>query len=201
MGPPLSRPPEVPRETYFRPITSFVLAAVDVGNGMQMKPGVFVRSGHDYRIDLREALQKTFALPATDEQAARIEAALRHREQDWAERRLVARTGEIALRNLSRTINSSGTAIISQGAGGQRSENFQSASADDDAGQSAQRGALPQRVFVGVAGVDHRDHDFAGSALLRPSDRLRNRVLIGLREDSLDGHEWVRATLPECYRR
>jgi len=108
MGPPATRPPEVPRETHFRPITSCVLAMVDVFNGMNSKPGQFQRLGHDYRFDLREALQKTYGLPLTNDQVVRVEAALRQREQEWAERRLVARTGEKALANLRRTINSWG---------------------------------------------------------------------------------------------
>ncbi len=57
MGPPASRPPGVPQETLFRPITTFVLALVDLMNGMKMKPGTFRRVGHDYRIDIREAVQ------------------------------------------------------------------------------------------------------------------------------------------------
>jgi uncharacterized membrane protein len=108
MGPPGTRPPGVPQETYFRPITTFILALVDLLNGMNMKPGRFRRVGHDYRIDMRESLQKTFGLSADPDQEIRIEAALRTREQEWAERRLIAKTGERALINLRRTINSWG---------------------------------------------------------------------------------------------
>lgn len=112
LGPPDSRPPEVPRETLFRPVISFVIALVDLLNGMDSRPGEFVRSGHDYRIDIREALEKTFDLPATPDQRDRIESALRRREQEWAERRLIARTGEKALRQLRETINSWGQDIV-----------------------------------------------------------------------------------------
>lgn len=108
MGPPDTRPPLVPRETLFRPVISFVVALVDLLNGMDSKPGEFVRKGHDYRIDIREALEKTYDLPATADQRDRIESALRRREQEWAERRLIARTGEKALRQLRETINSWG---------------------------------------------------------------------------------------------
>ncbi len=112
LGPLATRPPGVPKETYFRPITTFVLAVVDLLNGMNMKPGQFRRVGHDYRIDMRESLQRTFSLPADPDQAIRIEAALRTREQEWAERRLIAKTGERALRNVRETINSWGQASV-----------------------------------------------------------------------------------------
>jgi uncharacterized membrane protein len=90
MGPPETRPPGVPRETAFRPVITFIITLIDLKNGMNSKPGQFVRRGHDYRIELREAVQRTFGLPATDEQAERIEAALRDNEREWATRRMVA---------------------------------------------------------------------------------------------------------------
>ncbi len=104
MGPPASRPPLVPRETKFRPITSFVLASVDLFNGMQSKPGVFVRRGHDYRIDIRAGLQQAFGLACTQAQAEAIEAALRQREQQWATRRMVARKIDRARRSIERQL-------------------------------------------------------------------------------------------------
>ena len=73
MGPPETRPPGVPRETAFRPVITFIITLIDLKNGMNSKPGQFVRQGHDYRIELREAVQRTYVLPATDEQAERIE--------------------------------------------------------------------------------------------------------------------------------
>ncbi len=90
MGPPETRPPGVPRETAFRPVITFIITLIDLKNGMNSKPGQFVRLGHDYRIELREAVQRVYALPATDEQAERIEAALRDNEREWATRRMVA---------------------------------------------------------------------------------------------------------------
>jgi uncharacterized membrane protein len=107
-GAPATRPPKVPQETLFRPVISFVIALVDLLNGMDSKPGEFRLRAHDYRIDLREALEKTYNLPATVDQRDLIESALRRREQDWAEKRLIARTGEKALRQLRDTINSWG---------------------------------------------------------------------------------------------
>ncbi|MGB8022150.1 MAG: alpha/beta-hydrolase family protein [Candidatus Nanopelagicales bacterium] len=91
MGPPETRPPGVPRESSFRPVVTFVISLVDLKNGMDTRPGVFVRQGHDYRIELAEALRHGFHLPASDEQVARIEKALRDREREWAARRMVAR--------------------------------------------------------------------------------------------------------------
>jgi len=90
MGPPETRPPGVPRETAFRPVITFIITLIDLKNGMNSKPGQFVRQGHDYRIELREAVQRAYVLPATDAQAERIEAALRDNEREWATRRMVA---------------------------------------------------------------------------------------------------------------
>lgn len=90
MGDPPTRPPRVPRETRFRPITTFILNLVDLKNGMNSRPGSFVRIGHDYRIELCDAIRFTYGLPATDVQVERIEAALRAREREWATRRMVA---------------------------------------------------------------------------------------------------------------
>jgi hypothetical protein len=90
MGPPETRPPMVPRETVFRPVITFIISLIDLKNGMNSKPGLFVRVGHDYRIELCEAVQRAYGLPATPEQAERIEAALRDREREWATRRMIA---------------------------------------------------------------------------------------------------------------
>ena len=103
----------VPRETLFRPVVSFVIALVDLVNGMNMKPGDFRRVGHDYRIDIREALQETFVLEVSPEQAEAIEAALREREQEWAEKRLVYRAFDKAARNVVSTLNKWGKGNVS----------------------------------------------------------------------------------------
>jgi len=105
MGPPRTRPPGVPRETLFRPITTFILTVVDLLNGMNSKPGEFRMVGHDYRIDARQALEYTFDLPCTPEQAAEIEQALRQREQDWAQKRLVANAAAEAVAKISAKLN------------------------------------------------------------------------------------------------
>jgi uncharacterized membrane protein len=111
-GPPETRPPKVPRETLFRPVISFVVALIDLVNGMDSKPGEFRLLAHDYRIDLAQALEKTYGLPTTADQRDLIESALRRREHEWAEKRLIARTGEKALRQLRDTINSWGQETV-----------------------------------------------------------------------------------------
>lgn len=108
MGPPTTRPPKVPRETVWRPITTFMLTLMDLFNGMSFKPGEFVRRGHDYRIDSEPATSITYGLPRTAEQAERIETALKQREQDWATRRLVARKFASARDSISRTLKAWG---------------------------------------------------------------------------------------------
>ncbi len=90
MGPPETRPPGVPRETQFRPVVTFVIALVDLKNGMNSKPGTFVRIGHDYRIELVDAIRHSFGFTASPEQCAAIEEALREDERQWAARRMVA---------------------------------------------------------------------------------------------------------------
>jgi uncharacterized membrane protein len=107
-GPPETRPSKVPRETLFRPVISFVIALIDLLNGMDSKPGEFRLLGHDYRVDIAQALEKVYGLPVTVDQRDQIESALRRREHEWAEMRLIARTGERALRQLRDTINSWG---------------------------------------------------------------------------------------------
>jgi uncharacterized membrane protein len=111
-GPPQSRPPMVPRESLFRPVISFVVALVDLLNGMDSKPGHFVLRAHDYRFDMREAVEKAYDLPASSDQRTAIEAALRTRENEWAEMRLIARTGEKALGQLRDTLNAWGEDIV-----------------------------------------------------------------------------------------
>ena len=112
MGPPATRPPLVPREAKFRPITSFALATVDLFNGMQSKPGTFVRRAHDYRIEIVTGLMRTFGLQATPEQQEAVEQALRDREREWATRRMVARKLDKARRAIEKQLEDWGSAPI-----------------------------------------------------------------------------------------
>lgn len=108
MGPPATRPPGVPRETRFRPFSTFAIATVDLLNGMNSKPGQFKRQGHDYRIEARLGLQRSFGLHCTPAQADAIEAALRDRETEWAARRMIARKLDRARRSIQQTLSSWG---------------------------------------------------------------------------------------------
>jgi hypothetical protein len=102
----------VPRETKFRPITTFVLATVDLFNGMQSKPGTFVRRGHDYRIDIVEGLRQSFGLTCSPEQAESVELALRNRETEWATRRMVARKLDKARKSIERQLADWGSSTL-----------------------------------------------------------------------------------------
>lgn len=104
MGPPAERPPLVPRESKYRPFTTFILATVDLLNGMQSKPGAFVRKAHDYRIDILLGLERAFGLTSTPSQAEAIEAALRDREREWATKRMVARKLDRARRSIEKQL-------------------------------------------------------------------------------------------------
>ena len=112
MGPPETRPPKVPRETLFRPVTTFILSLIDLLNGMNSKPGQFHPVGHDYRFDMRRAIQYAFDLPADEQQAERIESELRLNEQVWAERRLVAKESAKAVNKIYSTLNRWGRGTV-----------------------------------------------------------------------------------------
>ncbi len=87
--------------TWF-PLTTFVLTLVDVKNAMDVVPGRFFARGHDYRADLARMVSAVYDLPATEQQLLAIERALRRREAEWAQRRVIAeqlrRAGEAARR-------------------------------------------------------------------------------------------------------
>ncbi len=105
MGAPETRPPKVPREVLWRPVTTFVLTLIDLKNGMQFTPGTFLRRGHDYRIDTAHAVRVAYRVECTPEQAVAIEIALREREMDWAQRRLVARKFAAARDSINSTLS------------------------------------------------------------------------------------------------
>ena len=105
MGRPDTRPPKVPREVMWRPVTTFVLTLIDLKNGMNFRPGHFERRGHDYRIDTLDAVILAYRLPCSDEEKVRIEKALRGREVEWARRRLVARKFAAARDSINATLS------------------------------------------------------------------------------------------------
>ena len=90
LGPAAARPPGVSRLACWYPLTTFVLTLVDVKNAMSVTPGRFAARGHDYRADLARMVSQAYGLPAADGELLAIEHALRRREAEWAQRRLVA---------------------------------------------------------------------------------------------------------------
>ena len=90
LGPADSRPPGISHLACWYPLTTFVLTLMDVKNAMSVTPGRFAARGHDYRADLARMVSQAYGLPATDGELLAIEHALRRREAEWAQRRLVA---------------------------------------------------------------------------------------------------------------
>ncbi len=89
MGPADTREPGLPKETKWRPYTTFIITLMDVKNAMDVVPGKFVANGHDYRADLARFTSIAFDLPVDSKRLARMEVALRKRELKWAETRLI----------------------------------------------------------------------------------------------------------------
>jgi uncharacterized membrane protein len=81
LGPRDTRPERVPRGMRWMPIMTFFQVLVDMKNSANIVPGVFARTGHDYRADLRAFMQHVLDLPATDEQALAIDTWLEGREK------------------------------------------------------------------------------------------------------------------------
>jgi uncharacterized membrane protein len=113
LGTPDQRPPGIPKSTTWRPGTTFVLTGVDMVNAMEVIPGTFGRRGHDYREDIARFVSVTYDLPVTPRQLLEIERALRERELEWAQARVVteqiARAREALLREFKTWGVSSGS--------------------------------------------------------------------------------------------
>jgi uncharacterized membrane protein len=71
-------PRGIPAGMRWRPITTFFQSLVDMKNAQA--PGPFRAWAHDYRADLPRFVSEVFELPASPEQMAAVEAALRRRE-------------------------------------------------------------------------------------------------------------------------
>ncbi len=112
LGPPGQRPPRVPKSTTWRPGVSFVLTGIDLVNAMDVVPGTFGRRGHDYREDIARFVSSAYDLPVSASQLRSIERALRERELEWAQRRVVteqvARAREALMREFKNWGVSSG---------------------------------------------------------------------------------------------
>jgi uncharacterized membrane protein len=113
LGPAEQRRPGVPRSSTWRPGTSFVLTGVDMVNAMEVIPGTFGRRGHDYREDIARFVSSTYDLPADPGRLLEIERALRSRELEWAQARVVteqiARAREALMREFKTWGVSSGS--------------------------------------------------------------------------------------------
>ncbi len=82
-----TRPPGSPLHTRWLPVVSFVTTFIDLQNALVPTPGIFQEGGHDYRLEIPEALSSTFGLTASDEQMDKVQKALRERELVWEARR------------------------------------------------------------------------------------------------------------------
>ena len=91
LGPEGSRPPGAPKGTSWLPVVTFIATFVDLLNALTTTPGVFQQGGHDYRVEIPDAIRKVWGLSASHEQMQRVNRALRERElgweldRDWAE--------------------------------------------------------------------------------------------------------------------
>jgi hypothetical protein len=77
----------VPAAMHWRPLITFIQAAMDAANAMVSVPGEFGSFGHDYRADIVRFVQDAYRLPpASEEQLGRIEKTLRSLELERAQR-------------------------------------------------------------------------------------------------------------------
>lgn len=83
LGPDDTRPPGAPRGTRWLPVVTFVATFTDLMNALTPTPGTFQEGGHDYRLEIPEAIRQVWSLPATDDQMQRVNRALRQRELAW----------------------------------------------------------------------------------------------------------------------
>lgn len=86
LAPAETRPAGVPKTERWQSPTTFVQTLIDMKNSANVIPGQFEAKGHDYRADLARFVRKVYALQASDEQLASIEAALRANELQRAAR-------------------------------------------------------------------------------------------------------------------
>jgi uncharacterized membrane protein len=87
LGPWGKRPPGSPRHTIWWPVTTFLATFIDMLNALAPTPGIFVEGGHDYRLELPDAVREVWRLECTDDQMASMQQALRRRELGWETKR------------------------------------------------------------------------------------------------------------------
>lgn len=83
---PSKRPPTVSKSQYYTSPGTFLLTLLDMKNSMNVIPGQFEASGHDYRADLAEFVAFTYQLNPSKPQIQSIEQALRKNETDRAKK-------------------------------------------------------------------------------------------------------------------
>jgi uncharacterized membrane protein len=81
-----SRGRNVPAEMTWKPGITFAQAFVDTMFATNVKPGLFESRGHDYRADLGAVVAAAFDLIADEATAQRLEAYLRNKEIERAQR-------------------------------------------------------------------------------------------------------------------
>lgn len=77
---PAKRPPTVSHSQYYTSPGTFLLTLIDMGNAMNVVPGKFEASGHDYRADLAQFVRHVYGFNVSETQAAKIEKFLRQNE-------------------------------------------------------------------------------------------------------------------------
>lgn len=77
------RPLGTPKGTKWVPFITFLATFIDMLNALTPTPGVFAEGGHDYRLEIPEAIRTVWRLEASDEQMAQVQASLRRRELHW----------------------------------------------------------------------------------------------------------------------
>jgi uncharacterized membrane protein len=97
LGPAETRAATVPGAQQWRSPTTFVQTLVDMKNAANVIPGQFDAKGHDYRADLARFIREVYDLPATDDQLAAVEQALRAAELERKRRLDAAKAGKDGL--------------------------------------------------------------------------------------------------------
>ena len=80
LAPAETRPASVPKTEQWQSPATFIQTLIDMKNSANVIPGQFEAKGHDYRADLARFVREVYALQASEEQLASIEAALRANE-------------------------------------------------------------------------------------------------------------------------
>jgi uncharacterized membrane protein len=98
------RPAGVPADMRWFPLFSFILVGIDLLNADNVTPGEFDAFAHDYRKDIPEMIRLAYGFDVPPARMERIERALRERELEWAERRVVAENLDKAEQRVRETL-------------------------------------------------------------------------------------------------